>query len=191
VNKMNIWPDWLKVIQLKPRFLFGLWLFGSLILFLPSKYSDGLGITAIREHYKGWIGTATLGALAFWVVQLIPYIKEYRINRRRRASILKSIDTLSKDEQFLLAYCIYKNQRTIWLNISHSAGNSLCQKGILERATHGAISAYPHTIPPFVWQHIISNRAMILPEEKWHSPELKQQFSEYDRRMQQNKMDLL
>lgn len=188
---MSIWPDWLKVIQLKPRFLFGLWLFGSLIIFLPSGYSNDLGITVIREHYKGWVGVATLGAFAFWVVQLIPYAQEWREKRRWRASILEFIDTLSIEERFLLAYCLYKNQRTICLNINHSAGNSLCQKGIFERADEGSILALPHTIPNFVWQRIASNRALILPEKIWNEPGITQRFKEFEDQMHYNKMDWL
>src|SRR3989338_1531143 len=81
-----MWPDWLKVIQLSPRFLFGLWFLGVLILFLPPTLSDNLGISEIRKDYKGWIGIATLAAFAFWVVQLVPSFQT--VYRRRNMRII-------------------------------------------------------------------------------------------------------
>src|ERR1700676_1644054 len=101
---MGLWPDWLKVIQLQPRFLFGLWLLGVLLLFLPTHAATFLGIASIRDHYRPWIGVGTLGAFAFCLVQLVPAIARTRSGRKYRAAVLKNLDGLTREERFELAY---------------------------------------------------------------------------------------
>lgn len=178
-----MWPDWLKVIQLKPRFLLGLWLIGTLILFLPSSVANSLGIVLLREHYRGWIGLATLSAFSFWVIQLWPLLRRWQQNRRRKAEILEAINSLSVYENFLLAYCLDRNQRTICLKITDVAAGSLCQKGLLIRADNGHFMAFPHTIPLFVWRHLQELKPQILPQEALDNPNYRKLFDEFERNL--------
>jgi len=182
---MSIWPDWIKVIQLKPRYLFGLCFLGSLILLVPVNFANTLGITIIRDSYRGWIGLLTLGSFTFGAVQLLPSIQIWKQERKRAAKIFESIHTLSKDENFLLAYCLDRNQRTICLKLVDSAGASLCQKGILERASGtGSMLAWPHTIPSFVWVHLLLHKEEILPEHMRLNSEVREAFANFDRALQ-------
>ena len=49
---MSVWSfDWIKVIQLKARYLFGIWFAGALILFSPISLAEKMGIT-ISKLYK-------------------------------------------------------------------------------------------------------------------------------------------
>jgi len=64
---MKSWTDSLKVFHLKPRHLFAVALFGALVLFLPDRAAASLGISEIREKYRGWVGLATLAALVIWI----------------------------------------------------------------------------------------------------------------------------
>jgi hypothetical protein len=177
-----MWSDWLKIIQLKPRFLFGLGLLGVLLLFLPSSLVGSFGIISVRDSYRGWIGTATLAAFAFWGVQLLPSLKAWLHERKRKSEILMSLDALSKEEQFLLAYCLDRNQRTVCLPMIDRAATSLCQKGLLVSANRFADSlAWPFTIPNFVWEHLQLISPQILPEEERVNPEVRRRFDEFER----------
>lgn len=160
-----MWPDWLKVIQLSPRFLFGLWFLGLLILFLPPTLAESFGISEIRKDYRGWIGIATLAGFSFWVVQLIPSFQTMYRRRKLRREILSCVNSLSQNESRLLAYCVYRGQRTIPLPITNSTAVSLRQKGILEQAGGtGSALAWPYTIPSFVWKYLISHRPTLFSE---------------------------
>jgi hypothetical protein len=129
---MNVWPDWLKVIQLQPRFLFGLWVFGALLLFLPPHAATSLGVVTIRDHYRPWIGLGTLGAFAFWLVQLLPAMSRRLSSSKYQATVLKNLNGLTREERFQLAYCIHRGQRTLYLRITDAAAQSLRNKGLLK-----------------------------------------------------------
>jgi hypothetical protein len=170
-------PDWLKVIQLKPRFLFGIWLIGSLILFLPNGFADEFGIKAIRENYRGWIGIGTLAAFAFWLVQLIPAFQNWRAVKKIREEIIHSVDSLSPEERRLLAFCLWRNQQTITLEITHRAAGALVAKGMLIQANvTGDILAWPFTVPDFLWHHLKADHQLILQGTDPNDPQLLENF---------------
>jgi Super-infection exclusion protein B len=184
---MNVWPDWLKVIQLQPRFLFGLWVFGALLLFLPTHPATALGVVAIRDHYRPWIGLGTLGAFAFWIVQLLPVMARRLLSSKYQATVLKNLSGLTREERFQLAYCIYRGQRTLYLRITDSAAQSLCNKGLFEVSTgQGSMLAWPFSIPLFVWEFIRANPHTILAQSEWGRPELLGAFVRFEEDMQRN-----
>lgn len=167
------WPDWLKVIQLKARFLFGIWLIGAFILFLPDRFADEFGIKTIRENYRGWIGIGTLAAFAFWLVQLIPSFQNRRAIKKIREEIIQSVNSLSPEEQLLLAFCLWRNQQTITLEITHRAAGALVAKGMLIRADGiGDTLAWPFTVPDFLWNHLRLNHQLILRGTDPNDPQL-------------------
>jgi hypothetical protein len=160
---MSVWPDWLKVMQLKPRFLFGILLLGILILFMPLGLANTLGIGDIRNSLRPWIGLGTLSAFSFWLIQLIPKYQYFRRSRRYRAEMIRSLKSISPEEWILLAYCLERNQQTITLSIVDRYAGSLVARGILERA--GGIGnqlAWPYTIPTYLWAHLLTNREQFL-----------------------------
>lgn len=160
---MTSLSDWLKAIQLKPRFLFGLWLLGSLILFLPIEILDPLGISSSRATLQPWLGFGTLAAFAFWIVQLIPIAQSARALRRQREEMIRSLDSLSPEEWVLLAYCLEQNQQTVALSVADIHGGTLAARGLLIRqGGTGNITAWPHTIPGFIWEHLRANKAVFL-----------------------------
>ena len=174
-----MWPDWLKVLQLKPRFLFAFWFFSVLILFMPVSLADKLGITQIRESYRSWIGIATSGFFAIWIVQLWPSFKQWWRSRRQQSEILKFVKTLSEDERLLLAYCLDRNQQTVRVDMFSpmgAAAASLHQKGLMEPAEGlGSAIDWPYTIPTFVWKYLQAHKSRIV------RPELRQRFDEIER----------
>ncbi len=183
---MSVWPDWLKVIQLQPRFLFGLCVLGALLLFLPAHAATALGIVEIRDHYRPWIGLGTLSAFAFWIVQLIPGITRIRSERKYRAAVLKNLAGLTGEERFQLAYCIHRGQRTMYLRLIDSAAQSLCSKGLLVPGDRGSILSLPFTIPLFAWDHIRANPNTILRESEWKRSDLLAAFERFEADIQRN-----
>lgn len=149
-------PDWIKAIQLKPRFLFGIFAFGLLLLILPKSAADLFGIDDLRTQYRPYIGLATIAAFCFWLVQLWPIYQAWRNRQRNEAEILANIETLTEAEWRILRHCLSRNQRTVMLNIiDHPEGLSLTQKGILIRGGGaGNWTAWPHTIRDIAWEHL-------------------------------------
>ncbi len=178
---MSAWPDWLKVIQLKPRFLFGLWLCGALILFLPDTAANALGMHIIRQTYRGWIGLGTLAAFSFWLVQLIPLYHGKRRAKKIRAQIIGSLNSLSPEEWLLIAYCLERNQQTLTLEITHRAAGALSAKGIFVRSAGiGNQLAWPYTIPDFLWHYLTANRHVIFNGIEPSDPQLQAKFEEIE-----------
>jgi len=179
--------EWLKVIQLKPRFLFGLYVIGLLLLFFPDGWATKFGFQVIRESFRGWIGIGTLGAFAFWLVQLIPFWKEARIIKKHRTSVIDSISSLSTDELLLLAFCIDRNQRTLTLEFTHRVANALKSKGLLVAATGaGNGLAWAFTVPSFVWEYLQKNQESIFPESELKHPNVQAEFDDLEAHMRRH-----
>ena len=156
---MSISIDWLKAIQLQPRFLFGLWLLGSLIMFLPASFAQTLGITEVRISFRPWIGLGTLTAFAFWLVQLIPEFRRYQQGKDYRRQVIDALESISPEEWILLGYCLQENQQTITLSLIDRTAVSLVARGILVQASGvGNNTAWPYTIPDFLWKHLREKR---------------------------------
>lgn len=175
---MNIWPDLIKLIQLKPRFLFGIWFSGSIIIFGPDLLINGLGLDSFRLNYRIWIGLVTLCAFSFWLVQLIPFIQNKWLIRKRKNTVIQSLESLSDAEFALLLYCYENNRRTICLEITHSTASALCQKGLLDRSgvEIGSSIAWPFTVPFFVWEKLPG----ILTGERNKKPEIRRLLALYE-----------
>jgi hypothetical protein len=174
--------DWTKVFELKPRFLFALWFLGLLLLFLPGGFADRFGVISIRDSYRGLIGFVTLASFSLWLVQLFSVLMAWRHDQKRKVEILAALDALSKEEQFLFAYCLDRNQRTVCLPIIDKAATSLCQKGLLESTNRfGDSLAWPFTIPKFVWKRLQQVRPQVLPDEKRLDPTLQREFGDFER----------
>lgn len=160
---MTTWTDWLKVIELKPRFLFAIWLVGSLVIFLPEPVAERLGTQEIRETLSPWLGLGTLAAFSFWLVQLIPLYREIRARQRYRAAAIRALDSISPEEWVLVAYCLKQNQQTITLSMIDREACSLEARGLLQRADGiGNRLSWPYTIPTFLWEHLLTNRGQFM-----------------------------
>ncbi len=178
---MSAWPDWLKLIQLKPRFLFGIWLFGALLLFLPDRVAAGFGINDIRTALRGWIGILTLLALTFWLVQLLPLWHVKRSVKRAREQAFRSLQSLSAEEWQLVAYCLNRGQQTITLEVTHRAAGALKAKGIFLMAGGvGNSLAWPFTIPDFLWKYLTENPQVIFAGVDPNDPQLQARFEEIE-----------
>ena len=161
---MSVWPDWIKVIQLKPRYLFSIWILGVIILFIPSKHATGFGVLAFRESYRQWIGLITLGAFTFWIVPIgIIIFKKIQAKKEMK----KNLSGLNFREIELLELCILNKQRTINLELGDPSARSLCHKRIFEQAEPPVFQmSCPFTIPTNVWGYINKKPELIINQKK-------------------------
>jgi len=180
--------DALDAIQLKPRFLFGVFLLGLLLLVLPAAVMDLLGVTALRNQMRPWIGIVTLAAFAFWLVQLWPVVSGCWQRRHVRKAVLKRLDSLSDDERLLLAYCLSRNRLTVLLTTGTHEWNTataLREKGLLRQASGGhSILAVPFTVPELVWLELQVRRHEFLPSDNQQRQQLNGLFARLDRIVQ-------
>ena len=184
---MNV-PDWIKsIVELKPRFLFALWLLGALVLFLPRSITDSLGFTPSIDPYRGWVGLATLAAFIFWLVQLQPweYVSSILNQHRLQGEIVEYLATLSPQERFLLAYCLHRNQQSINIQLSDPVAATLRQKGLLRQSLGvGDISKWPHMVPKPVWKEMQAHREMLLSASERKDANLFKMFEQFERYLQ-------
>jgi hypothetical protein len=174
-------PDLLKVIQLKPRFLFGIWFLGSLVLLLPIRIIEVLGLGDIRGALSPWLGLVTLSAFSFWLVQLIPEYQKLRARRRMREEMTRSLEFISPEEWILLAYCLKNNQQTITLSIVDRVAGSLAARGILVRAA-GVWNqlAWPFTLHKIIWEHLLLNREEFMAKAPFPHADIESGFQNLD-----------
>jgi hypothetical protein len=188
---MNL-PDWLKIFELKPRFLFAIWVIGALFLYLPVQTKDTIGITEFITTYRTFIGIATIVAFVLWIIQLEPWeiifdlLNEKRFNKEFSAKI----DDLSDEERILLAYCIARKKQTIHLTVNHSVATSLRAKGFLNYID-GIFNSHstPFTIPSFVWKELQNHKNELLEKDDWENPKVNEIFQELDLQMAENERE--
>jgi hypothetical protein len=169
--------DWLKAIQMKPRHLFGISIFGAVTLLCPDSFATLIGINEFRDGHRSWIGLPTLGAAIFGVIQLIPEYRRKKLEREHRNAVISSLNTLSDEEWVMIAYCMEHSQQTIALHISDRVANALVARGLLMKfAGHAAANSWPFTIPKFLWEHLLSNRESFLGNAPLPAEEIKAGF---------------
>jgi hypothetical protein len=158
--------DFLKAIQLPPRFLFAAAAVGLLFLLMPETWSEWLGVGAFLEDARGWIALAASCAFFFGWAQLAPSLLRQWRRRKAIREILGSLDSLSADERMLLGYCAYRKRRTVLLQLTSAEANcahGLCQKGLMEEAVGGgSILGWPFTIPSEIWPAVASRQDSLL-----------------------------
>lgn len=180
----NPWSDWLKVIQLKARFLFGIWLFGLLFLSIPDKWAVQFGIDTVRESIRPWVGVVTLGGFVFWIVQLIPEFQKYRKTRKQKQFRINALNTLSTEEWLILAYCLHKGRQTITISAMDHAACALVSKEMLVKAD--GINEplwWPYTVPQSIWQHISKNRHEFMQYSGLSQEKIVEAFDKLDQRV--------
>lgn len=159
--------DLLKVIELKIRYFFAVWIFGALLIFLPEEIKTKMAVT-IPENIRPWIGFATLAFFVLWfvlaIIHVISYLHSKYKDYQMRDDVLDQLNTLSDRERDIFIFCLSRNQRTIQRNITDGAVNSLMTKRLLTIARQGSVLSMPYTIPDFVWKRLQKKRDVLFPE---------------------------
>ena len=152
--------SFLKLIEVKPRFFFAIFMAGFIVLVLPDQWAATSGLDQLRMQYRPWIGGAAVGAFALWITGLWPLWQQGRITKRRHAANLKALETLSVKERMLFLACLESRQRTIWLEAGDSIALALTSKGLIGHAGGmGDPLRWPFTIPEYVWERLLAIEA--------------------------------
>jgi len=152
----------LKTLNLEPRFLLGLSIFGYVLLSNPYWIIYNMGLQPLVNEYRAWIAFITLFTTIFFFIQLIPWVKDKITFRQYKKKLLNELKSLSQEEKVLLLYCIEKNQKTISLPISHSVANRLKSKGIVEMDNgSGNATAWAFNINDIIWQKLQKDKSVL------------------------------
>ncbi|WP_218082102.1 super-infection exclusion protein B [Anthocerotibacter panamensis] len=175
----------------KPRILLSLGFLGLLVLFLPQAIALQFGILPLHKGLgRSWVGGMTLACFTFWLVQTgevlarqghFAYARWRQVSATRHA-VLEAIHGLSSEERLILGYCLWRHQRTVFLDPSDPAALVLTHKGLLVRAegTGGGLM-WPFTVPYFVWRYLQRPGREFLPPSRREHPQTQRVFEEFER----------
>ncbi|MDD5236303.1 MAG: super-infection exclusion protein B [Candidatus Omnitrophica bacterium] len=153
---MDWFDSFIKVINLKPRYLLGLCLVGIILLLAPVQLTQLLGIDKFLVRFKGLIAVITVFAFVFFLVQSFQGPRIRYVNWRYQKKVIKELSFLSSREREIFAYCLKNNQKSIILRVDDPVARALEDKGLLTKPEGwGDIRQWPWSIPQFVWDHIL------------------------------------
>jgi hypothetical protein len=151
--------DWLKILELKPRHIFGALLFLGILIFVPKNLAEKLGIFAFRQTIDLYLGVAFIGLFCLWLVQIYPILQNKFLTKHYQKAILGKLETLSQDEWLLLTYCLEKHQQTVSLEFTDRDATALATKGLLKRPSGSFdVLAWPFMVPDYVWKELLNQR---------------------------------
>jgi hypothetical protein len=115
-------------------------------------------MTSFVEQYRGWLGVITMVVIMLWMVQLYSTVKENWQQKKAakqdeedfeafKQTVLKSLNSLSKGEKFLLAYALYHDQQVVYSYFPSPHARDLMHKGLLTASGTGSVTNYPFQIP--------------------------------------------
>lgn len=177
----NFLSDWIKAIQMHPRFLFGISLVGIIFLAAPARLMENVGLNELRTHYKAWVAVGTLISTVFFFIQLTPRLIETLTLHRLRKAGIASLSTLSAEEWVMISYCLEHSEQTIARPVTDRIASGLAARGLLVMAAKGAINAAPFSIPTYIWNHLQENRSKFLADAPLTEDRIKTEFDKLHR----------
>jgi Super-infection exclusion protein B len=184
------WPGWAKPDTFLKLFehrllLFGIFAVCAIFWILPTSIANYLRVADFRELHRTAVSLVGGTAFVLWAVQLWPLFVRLARSKLRaskdRSQTLRNLETLSRDELFVLAFCLDRNQRTVALYPFGQRATALVQKGLLVPANYGTALEFNHTIPDFVWDELQRRRNEILPADTYELEAIKFEFDEFER----------
>ena len=152
-----MFPDsgWLKILDQKSGVFAGLSI-GLLIIYVCAE----IGVFHLGLIPNGWRAFLVAGAIIFGALALTSIIQWITVLIQtliRRKNVLSHLDSLSKPETELLAYCLIQNQKSCTAVLERTV--TLKDKGLIRyiTGTHDLLK-WPFTIPDFVWRELQKRR---------------------------------
>jgi len=149
--------EWFKTT---PRYLFAATLVSGTALFLPNDMVNELGLTALRNLYRPWLGGVFLvaggllaahglTAITIWLRKEITFRLDLRRAKQR-------LHDLTPDEKKLLAKYLINNTRTQIFPYSDGVVSELEALVIIRRASDlgTLLDGFPYNIQPWAWKHL-------------------------------------
>ena len=149
-----------ELLNLKPRFWFGILLSTSALLFLPSKALDRLGLKDFRDTQKTWIGLVFLGSNVFlgsyaageiWSIGQKKYLDQRQIKLQHNQMF-----DLSPPEKMVLREYTENQETTRYFQISDGIVNGLVAKGILYCSSNVGVHymSFSFNLQPWAWKYL-------------------------------------
>jgi len=160
---MAEWPEIVK-LALRPRYSFCLCVTSGIILLAP--LPEFLFLDTVQGSYAPFIGIVFIFTLLVWIVEIFivggKKIRSRSADKHKKEEVLSHLDSLSRDECFLLARALELKQQTVRWRVDADEVSSLIAKGLLDKVPHDSTyGSKPYTIPRFVWSHLLNHKEEI------------------------------
>lgn len=181
--------DWLKILAIRPKHLFGIWLFCLILVLLPLEQLEYLALRELVQNIKSWLSLAAIGFFILWLVQLAPWepVTNFFADRRFKKDLNNVLKNLSPDELALLAYCVDRKAQTIHLPYPHPVATALQAKGFLRIVPGNYLPrSVAYFIPNTIWNQVVADKNSLLTEQEWNDPQIQKVFDDMHLQIQEN-----
>jgi len=156
-----------ELLKLAPRYLAAVGLFSGILLFLPDRVLNRLGVADLTQNYRTWFGVAFLVAVSMlvihWVIEFVNsyWQKSLREKSRKRTTerIVKHLQSLTEEEKEILRFYIWQKTRTNMLHVNDGVVWGLVSRGIICQASPigDLTNGFAHNITDFAWEYLHEN----------------------------------
>jgi len=186
--------DLLEVFEKLKPYLTLLWIVDILMLILPIKIMDFLGLVAFRNTFRPWMGFFALAgfveAIRSWHESKKDKSAIAEEKQNYQDSVIAKLSSLTREEVFIVQVCLFNMEQTIILKVIDPTTVSLCSKGIIEAAGGtGNADAYPYHIPDFVWKYLRQKKRLYLPENLENNHYFQEQIHAFEHRRRLRKYE--
>jgi hypothetical protein len=173
----------------RPLTLFTFGLLALLLLILPKAHLAWLGLSVLNEQHRGKISIAVIVLFAVGIIRTLdvyffPWRKQRKQQEQNKEIFRRRLETLSKDELLILAYCLSRNRITFFVrhhshNFFDVAIDTLSAKGFF-RALPGNMQGAPFYITDDTLPAIQYFRDYIINKSAALSPQCEKDFEFFD-----------
>jgi hypothetical protein len=173
----------------RPLTLFTFGLLALIFLTLPNAYLAWLGLATIIEQHRAKLSIAMIVLFALGIIRTLdvyffPWRRQRKQQEQSKEIFRRKLETLSKDELLILAYCLSRNRITFF--VKHQSSNyfdvavdTLSAKGFL-RALPGNMQGAPFYITDDTLPAIQYFRDYIINKSAALSPQHEKDFEFFD-----------
>lgn len=160
--------------------LIGIALTCGALLLVPDYWPNNKGLAVLAKTYQtelsvGLIAGLILGCCMqkFWSTALSVVLDAVTgpfIRRKFKKALLRSIQTLSREEWLVLAHCVNKNVTSVCLPAVTPISQALMGKGFIAPSTSsGDMLRFSYEIRPIAWDILTQHPSFSLTERKAHA----------------------
>ena len=182
-----------RILDFITKYSWAAFIVAGFVLFIPNDAAQQIGLTDIRNTYKGywWIALVLAGSL--WSTAVFKYFdkiirawieakrkgREVLENKRAKKEALETrLSSLGPDEKMWIKYCLYHNTQTLSAQRADTVAQSLTFKGILIEGS-GHLLDLPFHIPDDVWRYLKENEEIFLSKQERRNPSFADELAKF------------
>jgi len=155
-----------ELIKVPIRYVIGVALVNSFVLFCPNSWVDRIGLLKYREDGKSYLGLSllVLGAIIIsnFAGFLIARSKDYLFLRVRR----QRLHALTSEEAQVLRQYIVTQSRTAYLSMQSGVTRGLEHEQIIYRSSNlsspgAGFASFAYNIQPWAWNYLNEHRDLL------------------------------